>query len=726
MTRLRMIRLLSPAMAALLLLPGTACRKRTRSAEMPVIEVPTLRRELMSNRVGDLPGLVYNSQAESPIRWQPWEARTFEMAKEAKRLSLAVVVMPQQPQFRQVLDILANDTATRDFIHEHYVPVLVDADASREIGLLTADLCTEIRQPLQLPMLLWMTHEGNPVAWIPVPLGDPLKMLNDVRQYHTMVSQIWTENPEYVVENSRRDNEVRRERMRRRKAGKIMSSKPDADSLDALRRLTSLYDPFTRRLDEAGGLFPAGALELLAVASQRPGLPEVLRARCLETTRQLLRDVTTSAMFDPLDGGVFTSRVGGSWRLPTYGRDCGMQARVVVALLEAYRATGDPLSLERALDVIGFAETAYLTSCGLFAIGSNPEVSTEAWMWNVEQIRELLPAEEAEWWIRVAEMKDLGNIPPEVDPARRYFRVNSMALPLPLAELARGRGQTLEACRQALRSCRSNLLEARDRRFGSQLRDETPHAGASLRMVSAYAAAYTATGDDQWKQKAAGLMQRCIDTFAADLRRIQVLAGEGPDTLVAARAFIHALAIQSALDVAAVTGEELWRLKAEDMATITAELFTGDGFLKEYPDSAALMDLPVTDLVMLFDDSTAGLVSFAESRLAEIGRLLVSSFSDLATPLPVYALERPILHTDLLLATLVRHFRVSVIWSADAPGGLREAVARLPLRMVQRRPANSGDSLPAGTVMVLLPDGKSTLVATPEELVKAVALPPGG
>jgi hypothetical protein len=118
-------------------------------------------------------------------------------------------------------------------------------------------------------------------------------------------------------------------------------------------------------------------------------------------------------------------------------------------------------------------------------------------------------------------------------------------------------------------------------------------------------------------------------------------------------------------------------------------------------------------------------VSFAESRLAEIGRPLVSSFSDLATPLPVYALERPILHTDLLLATLVRHFRVSVIWSADAPGDLKEAVARLPLRMVQRRPANNGDSLPAGTVMVLLPDGKSTLVATPEELVKAVALPAG-
>jgi uncharacterized protein YyaL (SSP411 family) len=723
MTFSRIIRLLLPFFAVFLLFAGSGCRKRVQTSEPEVVNLPTIAKELMSNRLAGLPGTVYASQKDSPIRWQRWEAKTFDMAKEANRLLLVVLAMPQQPQFRQVLDIMASDRTTCDLIHEYYVPVLVDADTVREMGVLTSDLAMEIRQPLQLPMLLWMTHEANPVAWIPVPLSDSLKVLSDVRQYHTMVSQIWRDTPEYVLENSRRDNEARRERMKRRKAGKIMSSQPEADSLEALRRLTSLYDPYTRRLDEAGGLFPASAIELLAVASQRPGLSENLRRRCFETTRELLRDVTTSAMFDPLDGGVFTSRVGGSWQLPTFTRDCAMQARVVVSLFEAHRATGDALSLERALGVISHIEAAYSTADGLFALGANPDVSPEAWMWSVEQIRELLPEEEAEWWIRIANLKDLGNVPPEIDPARRYFRLNSLSLPQSLAELARERGQTPEACRQALQVCRAKLLEARNRRFGNHQRDDTPHAGASLRMVSAYAAAYAATGDDAWKRKATGLMQRCFEAFAADLHRMKVLSGDGPPAMTSARAFIHALAIQSALDVAAVTGEESWRLKAEDMATITAELFTGDGFLKECPDHAALMNLPISDLAMLFDDSTAGLVSFAESRLAEIGRPLVSSFSDLATPLPVYALERSVLHTDLLLATLVRHFRVSVVWSADASQELKEAVARLPLRMVQRRPATSGDSLPAGSVLVMLPDGRSQLVTTPRELMQAVTPP---
>ena len=50
----------------------------------------------------------------------------------------------------------------------HYVPVLIDGDASREIGLLTADLCAEINAACSCRLFVWMTPEGNPVAWIPV------------------------------------------------------------------------------------------------------------------------------------------------------------------------------------------------------------------------------------------------------------------------------------------------------------------------------------------------------------------------------------------------------------------------------------------------------------------------------------------------------------------------------------------------------------------------------
>ena len=81
------------------------------------------------------------------------------------------------------------------------------------------------------------------------------------------------------------------------------------------RQLASFYDPYSRSFDEAGGLFPSGAIDLLATAAIHPGVPAETRTRSLETTRELLADLLPSAMFDPLEGGVFSSRRGNSWAL---------------------------------------------------------------------------------------------------------------------------------------------------------------------------------------------------------------------------------------------------------------------------------------------------------------------------------------------------------------------------------------------------------------------------
>jgi hypothetical protein len=180
------------------------------------------------------------------------------------------------------------------------------------------------------------------------------------------------------------------------------------------------------------------------------------------------------------------------------------------------------------------------------------------------------------------------------------------------------------------------------------------------------------------------------------------------------------------LDVAAITSEEQWLVWAEDLATTAAELFTGDEFLKECPDDAKIIDLPVTDLVMLFDDSTAGLVSMAECRLAELGRPLVPSFSQLATPMPTYALDRPVLHTDLLLATVARHYKITALYGADLTPEMKLAVERLPMRIVQRRPAKPEEQVPAGSVKLLFgEDERAVMVSSPAALGQAI-LPPDG
>lgn len=715
----------SPAVAILLagLAFGTAgCRKLKSggdSGNVPAAPA-VVDSELGINGLGRFPGAVYRTQMGSPVHWQAWTPETMDRAKAANRLVFAVVAMPQQPGFQGILAALESDQALVSALNGSYVPVLVDGDAAREIGLLTADLCAEIKRPLQLPLFLWMTPEGNPVAWIPVSRSAANGKVSELfNQSHTMVSRMWQDDAGYVRKNSGLDNAARRARLALRKNTGVMSAQPAADAVRAVRQLTSFYDPASRSFDEAGGLFPSGSLDLLATIAVQPGIPPDLRARCTDTTRELLVDLLSSAMFDPLDGGVFTSRRGTSWALPDFSRDCLSQARAVVALFDAYRATGETKAVDKALGLISFAEKNYQTSEGLFSVGMSEETKPAAWLWSVEDVEKELPPEDAAWWIKAAAMKGLGNLPSEVDPQREFFRSNSLGIGQSVAEIAATLSQPEENFAPRFESSRKILLKARGARLGPVTRDDCSHAGATFRMVSAYAAAFGVTGDEKFRKKAVDLLEAARVAFSEG-PRLRVFSKAAPPSVGAGRAFIYGLALQAALDVSAITSDDKWLLWSDDLATTAAELFAAADFLKECPDDAKVMDLPVTDLVMLFDDSTAGMISFAECRLAERGRPLVENFSSLAVPLPTYSVDRPILHTDLLQATIAREFKVTVISRANVSPELKRAVERLPIRMIQRRAVRPADAIPSGQVKILMSNDETKLVSSPQALEEAL------
>lgn len=719
-SRFPLVRLAVLAALCGLAFMSVSCLKKRGPAARAVTSEAVIAPELLTNQLGTLPGAIYQSQALSPIHWQQWTRETMERARVARRLLFCVIAIPQQPEFQKVLAELTNDADMVQEINGTYVPVLIDGDSAREMGVLTSDLCAEINRGLNLPLLLWMTHEGNPVAWVPVGASDPGGIRGLFNQSHGMVSQMWNDSSEYVLKNSKLDNDNRRNRLQQRKFVKTISQQPEVDTLRALRQLVSLYDPYSRIFDETGGLFPSSAIELLASASMHPGLPAEIRERCLETTRELLVDLLPSAMFDPLDGGVFSSRSGASWALPSFVRDCPSQARVAVALLAAYRATGDSHALEKALGLIEFAEKTHATPSGLFAVGLVAGTRPENWMWTIEDVTKILGPEDAEWWIAATRMKGLGNLPSEVDLRREYFRCNTIGLDQSASEIAVAHSRPHESFKPRFEAAKAKLLAARSLRLGKARRDECPHAPSTFRMVSAYAAAFCATGDEIYRSKAKALLQRAREAFA-DGARLRVFAEETPSSLGEGRAFIYALAMQAILDTAVITSDDQWLLWSEDLATTSAELFTADDLLKECPDDVRLVDLPITDLVMLFDDSTAGLVSQAECRLAEYGRPMVEGFSRLATPLPTNAVERPVLHTDLLIATLARHYPLVVAKGADLPPDLRMAVERLPMRMFLCRAARDEEKVPAGAVKVIIGGiGDTKTVTTPGALLEAL------
>lgn len=711
---------LAAGLVALVVLMGVSACRKTGPADGKETGPPAvIDTKLRHNWASDTPSALYQSQADSPVHWQPWSRETLEMARKSKRLLFVVIALPQQPSFLSVLEDLASSPTVVASLNHEYVPVLVDADAAREIGLLAPVLCAEIRQALHLPIFLWMTHEGNPVGWIPVNPQRGKEAISLFDQSHGMISRMWRDDSEYMLRNSALDNQNRRARMDQRRATVSYSSMPETDVILALRKMTSLYDSSTRSFDESGGLFPYGALEFLAVAARQPGIPPDLRVKCGDIMRELLADLLPSAMFDPLEGGVFSARRGPSWAFPTFYRDCMGQARVVSALVEAWHVSGNAFALDRAQSVLRFAESRYKTPDGLFVIGLEFPGLSENWMWTQEDLKEILTAKQAEWWIRECGIKGLGNLPSESDPRREFFRANTLALAKSPQMYAAEAGAGAESFLADFEASRAKLLEKRNARMSHAFVDRSPHAGATFRMVSAYAAMFTVSGDEEYRKKAVELLHAARGAFM-DGRFLRSMRGGGGDTISLGRAFHYAVALQAVLDVAGITRDVAWAEWAEDLAALSAEQFTQDDILNACPEPARILDLPLADTTMLFDDSAAGLYALSALRMTALQRPMIESFRDFVTPLPTYAMERPILHTDLLLATLLRNYPVKVTSLGSLPDSLLEDVRKLALRGVLSglREADEGQE---GVVTIEWSGGQERIVRTAEELRAVMA-----
>ncbi|WP_367873720.1 DUF255 domain-containing protein [Luteolibacter sp. Populi] len=698
---------------SLLLVP--ACRKRPVSptggttAAAPVAELP-------GNQMAKaLPGLL-SSRAGSPVRWQHWEPAMLQTAKDTRRPVFAVIGSARYPGCVETLDAIDKDSSLVKRLNENFVPVLVELELSPEAGLAAAVLSEEIRKPLSFPFILVLSPDGDEVSWRPVPPGPEKSLREMVESALETVAQMWVDSPDYVVKNSRKDHDARVLRLQTADAIPADPAARDALLARAVRQLLSLYEPDTGVMSGAGGLLPVGILQCLASASLDPDTPPEISKRCREVVAAFGHPLLASAMVDPLDGGVYSSRRSGTWDLPNTPRNCATQARSARALVTLHRATGDPLPLEVALGAVKFAEGSYATPTGLFAAQRLPGPSpAREWLWTEEQIDQALTPPEAALWKTLCGIAAIGNLPMEADSAREYFRLNSLGRKTTLAEAAAKQGITLEAAAELLKSSRPKLLKARLARVPERLPCPAPSAAASFRMVSAYAALFTATGHPEWRSKALALAKLARDTFAAGNRLREQNPG-APATTYEARAFTHALAIQAALDLAEITLDENWRIWAGDLTASTAEAFVDDaGRLTEARPDATPLTTPFADRMMLFDDSTAGLMRMNLARLAALGQSPPPALAPWLNSLPPIA-DAPVVFTDSILAAAFARSRVIIQLPENAGPEWREAASRLPLDRIGRSLAK----VPAAKL--LRPDGSSLALENPAA-IEALARP---
>lgn len=665
-----------------------SCGERGLDAELPPEEVGVGQSvEVGRNEMAGLPGPIYQGMGESAIHWRPWTREALEEAGTLKRMIFAVVAMPQQSTYKEELSGLESRADVVSEINENYVPILIDGGGVREMGLLASTLSKELGTDFDKPMMIWMTPEGAPVSWMPLAAEGGEDAGGVFQRFSVVMKGMWQDEREYFLNNSEMNLALIKGKM----LGELESQRTGGDLADQsagyLRQLVSLYDPLSRSLDEAGSFFPSGVLELLAMGVQTDGLPGDLEKRSREVLSSLLDDLLRSAMFDPIEGGVYSSRQGAGWSLPNFTRDCSSQAKVAVSLLESFAATGDRRALVRALGVLEFADKNYLTADGLYSFGGGSPGEVSEWMWSFDEIRELLSPKEFPVLVIAAGLEENGNIPMEIDSERKFFRKNSLLNTKDAGEVAELLDADEEEISALLKGAMAKLLEARNervKRVGKGNANRDANAVATLDMVSAFATAYRITGENRFRARSEELLGKAKEAFADGLR-LNLYRGDAPESVIGGRAYLYALAIQAALDVYAITLSEEWKFWAGDLASTAAELFAGETFVKEAAAEMNFCDLPLTNHAMLFEESSVGLFAMARVRLSALDMPVSKALADLVSGYPSGIGSNPIPYSGVVQAGFVEGFGRQFLIGESAPEKLKEAILRLPLRAATRK-----------------------------------------
>ncbi len=273
----------------------------------------------------------------------------------------------------------------------------------------------------------------------------------------------------------------------------------------------------------------------------------------LEMALETLRGMALGGIRDHVGGGFHRYSVDAVWRVPHFEKMLYDQAQLVLALLEASQASGDPFYASVAEDTLGYvtreltgAEGGFLSAEDADSVPADEADCSHArplegafYLWSLDEIGEAVGEALAPLVVARFGLRPEGNAP---DPLGEFRGRNVLHVARDLEDLAVEFGRPVDEVIRDLRAARQRLYtERRQRprpglddkvitawnglmiaacaRAARQLRHQSPQAGAWLRAAERAAQFLR---EAMWDANTGGLLRRwragqaAIDGYAED------------------------------------------------------------------------------------------------------------------------------------------------------------------------------------------------------------------
>jgi len=414
--------------------------------------------------------------AANPVDWHAWGDEAFQTAlAEDKPIFLSVGYSTCHWCHVMERESFENEIVA-SYLNEHFVPVKVDREERPDVDHVYMTVCKALTGSGGWPLTVILTPDRRPFfAGTYFPPESRFGRPGLLELLHQIVSA-WTDQRDRVVES----------------AAKIVEAiRPEFAGLPGERPgeeiLTTAFEHLLQRFDEEHAGF--GAAPKFPTPHQ---LTFLLRywartgdGRAREMADRTLRAMRRGGIYDQVGFGFHRYSTDSEWLVPHFEKMLYDQALLLLAYVEGFQATRDPLFGSVAREIASYVLRDLTNPEGAFLSAEDADSEGEEgkfYVWTEAEIREVLGAEDAALFGRVFGIESKGNW---VDHAAgRMPGTNIPHLWGDPAAVAREFEAEPGDLARRLEAARTKLFEARARRTRPHKDDKVLTAWNGLMIAS--------------------------------------------------------------------------------------------------------------------------------------------------------------------------------------------------------------------------------------------------
>ncbi len=440
--------------------------------------------------------------AANPVDWYPWGNEAFQIAKELNKpifLSIGYTTC----HWCHVMEYESFENAeVANLMNEAFLSIKVDREERPDIDNVYMEVTQMMNNRGGWPMTVIMTPDKQPFfsgTYFPKhSRGRRIGMMELIPKIHNA----WINSRDSLkTDAANLTSRLQRNQLNRTSEGDISSNAIDRTFHDFQNR----YDEKMGGFGNAPKFPKAHDYSFLIKYWKRTG-----NSKALEMAEFSLKSMRRGGMYDQVGFGFHRYSTDARWLVPHFEKMLYDQAILVQAYLDAYQATGKQYYADVVDEILEYVLRDMTSSSGGFYSAEDADSEGEEgkyYVWNINEIEEILGNEDADLYQQVYNLKTGGNWK---DGYRH--KTNIPHLKKEFSTIAHEHNIKTEEFIGRLEDIRKKMFTIRETRIHPQKDDKILTDWNGL-MIAAIARAGAVLNNDQYVQSAVKAMDFLLNNL---------------------------------------------------------------------------------------------------------------------------------------------------------------------------------------------------------------------